>query len=249
MPDTVLSLGGFVFADPFSVPQRINGGGRQRVAVHRFLGGARVVDALGPDDDAIRWAGRFRGEAAVANITLLDVMRRAGRPVLLTWWSFAYQVLLTRLAWQFERFYEVGYEIECTVVQDLEAALWGGVITLDQLFAADTTLAASIGGGVPTIAAALAGVTAAQAGLGTLNGATTATLAPVVASVGDAAAAAAAAGLAADGISGPVGGVAAGGDPTAMGAALTGQAAALQTAAAGVQSGGVFARMSDNLGQ
>jgi hypothetical protein len=43
--------------------------------------------------------------------------------------------------------------------------------------------------------------------------------------------------------------VAAGGDPAAMGAALTSQGAAFQTAAAGVQSGGVFARMSDNLGQ
>ena len=249
MADTYLVLGGFVFTDPFSVPERINGGGRQRVVVHKFIGGNRVVDALGPDDDVIRWRGRFRGAAAVTSAEMLDVMRRSGKAVLLSYWTFAYQVVVTRFTWSFERFYEVTYEIECTIVQDLQAPAWAAVAnTLDSLFGADTSLADAIGVGVAAIDNALAEVLTARAAVAGLNNATASSVAGVMGAVTSAIAAAATASVAADGISGAMGGVVAGGDPAAMGTDLVAQGAQFQTAAAGVQTGGVFARMATNLG-
>ena len=46
------SLGSVSFRS-FEVPATINVGGAQRLAVHRLLGGIRVIDALGRDDSDI----------------------------------------------------------------------------------------------------------------------------------------------------------------------------------------------------
>jgi hypothetical protein len=185
----------------------------------------------------------------VTNAQLLDVMRQSGKPVLLSYWAFAYQVVVTRFTWSFERFYEVPYEIECTVVANLQAAAWAAVATtIDSAFNADAALAGAIGGNTATINSALAAVLTAQAAASSLSNGTPSSVGGVVGAVNNAIAVAAVAAVAADGITGPMGGVVAGGDPAAMGGDLVAQGGQLATASAGVQTGGVFARMATNLG-
>ncbi|CAH2603217.1 conserved protein of unknown function [Rhodovastum atsumiense] len=248
MADTYLTLGGMSFIDDFTVPEAINGGGTHHVVLHRFIGGARVIDALGPDDDAIRWRGRFRGADASFRVAMLDVMRRSGRPVILSYWTFRYRVVVTRFVWRFERFYEIAYAIECTVVQDLKARAWTAVASgLDSLFGADLSLAEMLGVGAAAVNDALAAVLMAQAAAGSLGTATRSGLGGVLSAVTMAVSVAATASMAAETMAGSVGGVEAGGDPQAMGAGLVASGNAFQEAAAGVQAGGVFSRMRANL--
>ena len=59
----LLTLGSIVF-DGFEVPSRVEFGGEQQLAVHKLIGGARVIDALGRDDAALRWRGVLSGAEA-----------------------------------------------------------------------------------------------------------------------------------------------------------------------------------------
>ena len=79
---TTLTLGGVAFQG-FEIPDSLNFGGEQALAIHKFPGGSRTVDSMGPDDDDIRWSGRFRGTSAEQRATLLDYMRRQGQQILL----------------------------------------------------------------------------------------------------------------------------------------------------------------------
>lgn len=243
MPDTFLALGGFIFLDPFSVPERISAGGAHHLVTHKLIGGQRIVTALGADDDSIKWRGRFRGPAAVVSCQLLDVMRRSGKQVQLSYWTSSYLVVVRRFTWEFERFYEIPYEIECEVVQDLTATFWSGVSdTLDSLIDTDLGLAGGFGGGVTSINQAMAAALTARAAVGVLQGASD--LGGLISAVGAVSAAATIASLAADGVGL---GVAAGGDPGAMAGSVSSTADAFTTAGAGAQTSGVAGRMAYNL--
>ena len=58
---TTVTLGGFAFQD-FEVPERIPAGGEQMLAIHKLVGGRRVIDAMGRDDAALEWSGYFLGD-------------------------------------------------------------------------------------------------------------------------------------------------------------------------------------------
>jgi hypothetical protein len=117
MADLKLKLGDFVFKDA-EVPEKISFGGEQKLAVHRLVGGGRVVDAMGRDDAALEWSGMFLGEQALARARHLDNLRIAGAPVALSWHELAYQVVIRSFHAPFERFYKIPYTIVCEVVED-----------------------------------------------------------------------------------------------------------------------------------
>jgi hypothetical protein len=119
---------GTVAFQGFEAPEQIPFGGRQRLNVHRLMGGKRVVDAMGPDDDSIVWRGRFRGTLATLRARQLDLMRRAGRPHILTWGAFVYRVVIERFDASYEAFNEIPYSISCLVVQDLVAEKAGALL-------------------------------------------------------------------------------------------------------------------------
>ena len=173
-------------------------------------------------------------------------MRRAGKAVQLSWWTSSYTVVVKRFVWEFERFYEIPYEIECEVVQDLTATFWSGVSdTLDSLIDADLGLAGGFSGDVASLDQALAAALTARAAAGVLQGATS--LSGLIGAVSALGAAAAVAQLAADPFSGTIGGVVAGGDPSVMSANLSACAGSFTTASAGAQTSGVADRMAYNL--
>lgn len=207
-----LTLGGVVFQG-FEIPESINSGGEQMLVVHKQPGGTRTIDAMGPDDDAISWSGRFRGSSAEQRALLLDFMRRAGQTVLLTYSLHIYQVVIRKFTANFQQPFEIPYSISCEVLVDETQALATAAIgLLDSLASSlvsaaglsdlipNSTINAAVTGigtalsnyqaGVPNTTNALSGVTAAASGplLGSLNssiaGAQTATQAVIITTAG-----------------------------------------------------------------
>lgn len=115
---TFLKLGDVIFSN-FEIPERINFGGDQALAVKQLVGGARQIDALGRVDDDISWSGLMFESAASYRAQLLDNMRMQGAQLPLTWGLFNYLVVIKSFKPSFERSYQIPYSITCTVVQNL----------------------------------------------------------------------------------------------------------------------------------
>lgn len=103
----------------FEVPERIQFGGDQSLAVHKLVGGKRVIDAMGRDDMPLSWSGVFLGERATERARYLDFMRVAGQVRVLTWADFAYSVIIKNAVMDYRRFYEIPYTITCEVVKNM----------------------------------------------------------------------------------------------------------------------------------
>ncbi|MBT2299280.1 hypothetical protein J7E70_02275 [Variovorax paradoxus] len=115
--DTVLMLGPFEFGD-LEVPEALPLGGGQRLAKHNFPGGARNVQALGPDHAPISWGGLMLGGTALERAKGLDFLRVQGNPLPLTFFDSTYTVTIERFQYTVERYYKVGYQITLEVVSD-----------------------------------------------------------------------------------------------------------------------------------
>jgi hypothetical protein len=115
---SLISLGGVVFGD-FEIPGQVRFGGAQQLAVHRLIGGARVIDAMGRDDAAVEWRGVFSGADAAGRARMLDAMRAAGQVLSLSWDAFSYSVVIERLDLEYCSPWWIPYRITCTVVIDL----------------------------------------------------------------------------------------------------------------------------------
>lgn len=153
-----ISLGS-VTLDGFEVAARIQFGGRQALAVHKLPGGARIIDAMGPDDDAIAWHGILSGGDAAQRARALDAMRVDGLTVGLSWDVFAASVIIADLKLEYCNSWWIPYQIACTVVVGTQAVDSGP--TGDDILAAvvaDLILA----GQAPGVSAALSAVNAAN---------------------------------------------------------------------------------------
>ena len=129
MSDIVLLLGPIGFKD-FEIPANIGFGGEQRLAVHKLLGGARVIDALGRDDTEITFNGIFSGSDATLRARGLDVLRAQGLPLPLTWDVFFYMVVIRSFEADYRSGWWIPYRIACTVVRDEAGALIDAGISL-----------------------------------------------------------------------------------------------------------------------
>jgi hypothetical protein len=129
MPDIVLLLGPVAFQD-FEIPSGINFGGRQRLALHRLPGGARIIDALGRDDAEISFSGIFSGSDATLRARSLDEMRADGMTFPLMWDVFFYTVLISDFHADYRNGWWIPYRITCTVLRDEASSLIGQVVSL-----------------------------------------------------------------------------------------------------------------------
>lgn len=112
-----LTLGPVTFAN-LEIPESVNFGGSQMLSVKKLIGGVRIIDALGADDDDISWSASFEGSTATFRAKFLDGMRRNGAPLPLTWGTFNYTVVIRDFKADFSRFYHIPYSITLTVIQD-----------------------------------------------------------------------------------------------------------------------------------
>lgn len=148
-----LVLGGIVFKD-YEIPESVRFGGHQRLAVHKLLGGQRVVDAMGPDDNDPAWHGRFQGPDATERARALEALRTSGAQVPLVFGAFLYMVVVAHVECDYQRWYQIPYHVTCTVVSSPAGGGFAGLpVSLDTLVSADMalvgTLAAAFSAGVP----------------------------------------------------------------------------------------------------
>lgn len=101
------------------VPEKLNFGGKQNMAVHELVGGQRIVDAMGKSDDDITWSGLFFMENSLFRARFIDSLRSAGNLLTFTYSQFTYTVLIKEFKADFERFYQIPYTITLQVVADL----------------------------------------------------------------------------------------------------------------------------------
>lgn len=117
-PDTYLILGDLNFSR-FEVPEHIQFGGDQALAVHELVGGKRVVDAMGRQDKTLEWSGMFIGDNASDRARYLNFLRISGKQLNLGWDQYFYRVVIKSALLDYRRKYEIPYSIICVVVEDL----------------------------------------------------------------------------------------------------------------------------------
>lgn len=161
MADVVLKLGDITFQRN-EIPEAMPFGGEQALVVHRLVGGAKVVDAMGAFEGPIEWSGWFEGEGALSRALALDVLRASGAPVVLQWSELSFAVVVRDFRPVFQRFYKIPYRITCEVVENLTLSTAGnGDLSIDDLINGDI---ASAGGLVSSI-----GDSTLNSIMGTLN--------------------------------------------------------------------------------
>lgn len=125
-----LLLGQVLFQD-FEIPSQITGlGGKQMLAKHVLIGGARVTDAMGPDDGDPSWSGRFRGSNARERARLLDAMRVSGKTLVLSFDVFLYLVVIEEFDFDFQQAYEIPYRIKLYITRAITTDVLPSLVDL-----------------------------------------------------------------------------------------------------------------------
>lgn len=183
MTDTTVVLDGFTFRD-MEVPDSINFGGEQSLSIHRYIGRAKKdVDAMGADDDPLVWSGRFRGADALDRAKALDAKRKAGREIKLTWGQMAFTVIIASFKGDYERFYEVPYQIRLEVISDdTNPDAEAGDIGVDEMVLSDMLSAADLTAQLrdPPLTSLMGGVSSAIKSVGSIAEASRAQLASIL---------------------------------------------------------------------
>ncbi len=88
----------FTFAS-FEVPEEMKSlGGFQMHAMHQYIGGRRTLTPLGPaPHEVISWSGKLSGPNSFLRGQQLDTIRQSGLPATLTYASWRYVGLLTKV--------------------------------------------------------------------------------------------------------------------------------------------------------
>jgi len=185
---TELRLGDFVFKD-FEVPEELEWGGVHLLTTHGLIGGRRVVDAMGPDEDPIRWEGEFYGEDAFDRCQRLHAMRKAGRTLELTCHKLAFRVQISNFRSRMRTTFKYRYMIECLVVEDLfDPAAPPEEPGVDAMLRTDSTRATQLGGliGDAPLSGTLRTMDAAIRGVSNFAAATRETINTVLQPIADA---------------------------------------------------------------
>ncbi|MDE3022879.1 MAG: hypothetical protein KGI54_13655 [Pseudomonadota bacterium] len=167
----------------YEVPEKISFGGDQMLAVHQFIGGARVIDAMGRSDIPLAWSGLFFGSSALVRARYIDYLRTNGGACLLTWAELSYKVVIQTFKADFERFYQLPYSITCVVVADNAKQQLTAPASIDQSIGDDINLASSLTSliGDGPLSSAMATLSTAVKAVSSFAAATRATLNTVLA--------------------------------------------------------------------
>lgn len=112
-----LILGPVSFYD-FEIPAGVTFGGKQLLALHQLTDGRRVIDCMGPGDTDIEFSGICSGPEASLRARLLNSLRNAGSPLSLTWDTFIYSVVLSRVQFDYRNPTWMPFSVSCIVLRD-----------------------------------------------------------------------------------------------------------------------------------
>ncbi|MFZ0271000.1 MAG: hypothetical protein WAL34_04035 [Acidobacteriaceae bacterium] len=245
----LLTLGGVIFED-FEIPSVIRAGGSQQLDIKKFLGGTRIIDAMGRDEDPIEWIGRFRGSTAESRCQQLNAMRIAGLPVQLTWSTFNYLVVIDRFTFDYESPLEIPYKIALTVLVDQTIPIPTLAQTIDEVFGTNLATAGNLAAeaNVAGVTTSLNQVQTAASTIQTLSGSNLNGLSQsIVAAQGVTATAIGVASGQITPVAGSVLGATAGLPPQTIAANVAGQASALGQLGSLLPLGDVLTVMSKNI--
>jgi hypothetical protein len=180
----ILTLGGVIFQD-FEIPESIRAGGEQKLDVKKFIGGRRIIDAMGSDDAEIEWSGRFRGSTAEQRCQQLDGMRKSGQAVQLTWSSFNYQVVIKSFVFDYQSPMEIPYRISLEVEIDNTVPIPSLLQGIDEIFGTNLATALNFGSeaNVAGVTTGLNELETEATTIGILSGATPAQLSSLTQSI------------------------------------------------------------------
>lgn len=94
------------------LPEEINFGGEQTVAVRKFPGGGLDLQVIGAFDDPIQWEGTFMFTDALAHCRKIDTLRIKGDPVVLEVSAISRKVIITKFTYKYMNDYFIKYQIE-----------------------------------------------------------------------------------------------------------------------------------------
>ena len=138
-----VSVGAFITSG-FEIPEQLPFGGSQEIKEHKLIGGARVLDVMGADEDDISWKGYFQGSGALSRATLVDTQRSLGLQLPLVWPGGGRLVVISKFKCTIERGgYFCPYEITCKVIPLLNLAAVAG-----QLGSLATSLGSDVGSAI-----------------------------------------------------------------------------------------------------
>jgi len=121
-----LTLGNVVFYSG-ETPSTLTLELEQRLAIHDYPGGARIVQAMGSFAKDFTWESRLRGTAAYCDErsrTLAGYMR-TGTPVAMTWRTWSYLVVVRSWSMGWKNAYRNDYKVTVVVLRDLSGATGG----------------------------------------------------------------------------------------------------------------------------
>lgn len=170
MGAVTVTLGGVAFRD-FEIPESIQFGGSQRLAVHELVGGGRVIDVLGAEAGTIGFGGTFSGPDAELRAQMLDVACSTGAVLPMAWSGFAYEVVIAQFAAVYQKSWWIPFRIELVVARNLVTALPSAVAQAGLDLASASGLAGMAGVSLGSVSASDANaITTAR---GTVQGALT----------------------------------------------------------------------------
>ena len=91
----------------------------QQTAVHQQAGGTRTVQTFGSQPGPITWKGMFYFTTAVDRVREMKRMEISGKPVMLTWGPFKWEVIVSKFEPTIHHQFEIAYDVTCEVVRDL----------------------------------------------------------------------------------------------------------------------------------
>lgn len=234
-----ITLGGVPFLD-FATPESVAWGHAQQLAIHKLPGGARVVQAMGPDPRPVEWKGIFLGPAATRQAQQIDTMARAGGVLPLTWGNFALDVVIASFEADYRRSSHIPYRISCVVIPaDPNAPADAGSSIADDLASAAGFALGSLAAPIAAVQSAVSG--AASLGLGSAGLSSALAQAQGAVSAASGAVGASASALASLTAAAPAGGILPGVS------ALPGVLGQVQSLAANVAANGYLGRALANL--
>ena len=126
------------------VPSVLNVGGEQSLAVRKLLGGAHVIQTMGPDPAPITLSGMFTGPGALGRAQQLAGLRDVGMPLRLGFAGVSLMVVIRPSSYTYQQQgavipFQVTVEIQPTVV----AAPSSGPSALSSLVGPDIASAAT----------------------------------------------------------------------------------------------------------
>ena len=140
-----LVLGGVTF-NVDELPEEINFGGEQVLAIRKFPGGGMDIQAMGTFDDPIAWSGTFMYVGAIDRALLLEAYKNQAKPLQMSISKFKRTVIINLFKFRYDNDFYIPYDI---TIQPIDGTVNGTTMTMSTVKSSATSGGASSASAVP----------------------------------------------------------------------------------------------------